>query len=71
MIESRFAKVVLRAATALTLAFIYVPLAVIALYSFTEVQSASRAPGLSSARPNHRSVTPSIGQFCVRRSLKA
>jgi putative spermidine/putrescine transport system permease protein len=39
MVESAWAKVFLRAATGLTLAFIYVPLAVIALYAFNETRT--------------------------------
>jgi putative spermidine/putrescine transport system permease protein len=39
MVESVWAKLFLRAATGLTLAFIYVPLAVIALYAFNETRT--------------------------------
>ena len=39
--------------------------------AFTDVHSASRTPGLSIARPNQSSVSPGIGHFSVRRSLKA
>jgi putative spermidine/putrescine transport system permease protein len=39
MIESRLAKVLLRLATAFVLAFIYVPLGVIALYAFNETRT--------------------------------
>ncbi len=37
----------------------------------SDVQSASRTPGLSIARPNHSVVSPWIGQTSERRSLKA
>ncbi|MDQ3867846.1 MAG: ABC transporter permease, partial [Actinomycetota bacterium] len=41
MVESRLARLALRAATAVTLAFIYAPLAVIALYAFNERRTVS------------------------------
>ena len=39
--------------------------------ALSETNSASRAPGLSSALPNQSSVNPGIGQVSVRRSLNA
>jgi putative spermidine/putrescine transport system permease protein len=41
MVQSRAAKLLLRAATSLTLVFIYLPLAVITLYSFNDSRSLS------------------------------
>ena len=39
--------------------------------ALTDVQSASRTPGLWNALSNHSSVTPSIGHACERESLNA
>ncbi len=39
--------------------------------ALTEVQSASRTPGLSKALENHSVVSPSMGQLCERDSLNA
>ena len=39
MVQSRAAKLLLRAATSLTLVFIYLPLGVITLYSFNDSRS--------------------------------